>query len=311
MVKKFWGMKSGLAICVLIFFISGCGSKEAESYESIQSSLSEKGITLYGIGETTSQKEKNREESAGYNFDYDRTVDYTDYSSFLKKIWIVEDWDNGINYPISIVITQIEKGYIKGCFLIDDFIKSDYFYSLDEREKIPEFCGMIYSGTSECEYDYKDGRLGTLTITFCGNDRIEVELDGDEAQCFTLRPYNISDEKFLDEPTFYEVELDSWGTVTLFYANLDCNHPIPCIFLLNDNGDVIYEFNGSFHTGSEVLEIFIDDMNGDGMRDVEVVTYFPEVPDAYRFEWYFFQTEEVFFNMGLSNLLGKEWGDVW
>ena len=58
-----------------------------------------------------------------------------------------------------------------------------------------------------------------LKILFCDNDRIKVELEGNETKQYLLRPYNISDEKFSEELTTIEVELDSWGTVYLAYGN--------------------------------------------------------------------------------------------
>ena len=81
---------------------------------------------------------------------------------------------------------------------------------------------MIYDRTAECEYDYKNGSVGALAIIFCENDRIEVRLNGNEEQSYLLRPYNVSDEMFLGEPVTIEVELDSWGKVTLLCALITC-----------------------------------------------------------------------------------------
>lgn len=283
-----------------------CGLKVEESNEIIQDSLSEKKINQWKSEETIPWEEEYEEEAVADAFIDDRTVDLTDFSSYLKKIWIVEKWDFGADYPVSLVITQIEEGYIEGYFRLDGFVGSDYFRLGEWQDKIPKFYGLIYDGTAKCEYDYRDGREGVLTIAFCGNDRIEVEVDRDEAQIYLLRPYHISDIKFRDDPTSYNVELDCWGTVTLFYANVDANHSLPWVLLLNEKGDILYAFSGRFHTGSEVLEIVIEDMNGDGLKDVEVITYFPSVPNEYRFEWFFFQLEDGIFYMGLCNGFGNE-----
>lgn len=223
----------------------------------------------------------------------DRIIDLTDYSSYLKKIWIVEGWNDGAAYPVSLVITQMEEGYIKGYFCVDEFIIFYYQNLALWKDRTPEFAGAIYDGTAECEYDYKNGSVGTLSITFCENDRIEVRLDGNEEESYLLRPYNISDEKFLDEPTTIEVELDSWGTVTLFYANYEFNYP--WVLLINEQGDILYFFDGYWIDSIEVLDINVEDINGDGLKEVEVVTYFPDFPDEYRFECYFCQMEEGVF----------------
>lgn len=75
-------------------------------------------------------------------------------------------------------------------------------------------------------------------------------------------------------------------------------------FLINEQGDILYEFSAGYQNDSEVLEIIVEDMNEDGLKDVEVVTYFSDMPDVYRFEWYFYQEEDGFFNFGLSKMLG-------
>ena len=265
--------------------LSGCGDKGTKMLSSTD--VTEENSNL--------PDGENQEETVSSEPVDDKSVDLADYSSYLKKIWIVEGWNDGADYPASLVITQIEKGYIKGYFCIDGFITFYYWNRALWKDRTPEFAGAIYDGTAECEYDYKNGRIGTFSITFCENDRIEVQLDGNEEQSHLLRPYNISDVEFLGEPMTMEVELDSWGTVTLFYAILDARHPCPLVFLLNEQGNIIYEFFGGFHNGSEVLDIVIEDFNGDNLKDVEVVTSFSADSDAYRFEWYFYQLENGLF----------------
>ena len=233
-----------------------------------------------------------------------RAVDLTDYRAYLKKIWIVEGWNlayDGDTYPISLVITQMEEGYIRGYLEIGHSVTYNYMNLDIWKDKTPEFEGMIYDGTAECEYDYKDGREGTLAITFCENDRIEVELDGNKEQRYLLRPYNISDEEFCDEPTFHEVELDSWGTVTLCYATYNARHPYPWVLLLNEQGDILYRFTG-FINGSEVSEVIIEDMNGDGLQDVEIVTC---MSDSYWDKDYYYQMQNGLFYKDWSSFLTR------
>lgn len=40
----------------------------------------------------------------------DKELDAADYSAYLKKIWIVDEWESGGDYPVSLVLTGIEKG---------------------------------------------------------------------------------------------------------------------------------------------------------------------------------------------------------
>ena len=74
---------------------------------------------------------------------------------------------------------------------------------------------------------------------------------------------------------------------------MDTLHPYPWVLLINEQGNILYQFRSGFRNGGEVKEIIIEDMNGDGLKDVEVVTYFGD-PEGYRFEWYFYQGENGF-----------------
>ena len=46
--------------------------------------------------------------------------DTTDYSQYINKIWIIDD--SKPNFEISVVITQIEQGHIKGYFMWNEMI---------------------------------------------------------------------------------------------------------------------------------------------------------------------------------------------
>lgn len=281
--------------------MAGCDSKDRESVESIQDSLAEEKTDQWESKDTVFQNEESEENSVVEEPVLDRTVDLTNYSAYIKKMWIVEGWDReyyGDSYSISLVIIQIEEGRIRGYFCINDSIDFYYMHLDVWRDVVPEFNGIIYDGTAECECDYKDGREGKLAITFCENDRIEVRLNDNEKQSYLLRPYNISDEIFRKEPTSYEVELDSWGIVTLFYSTSDSRHSIPRVLLTNNQGDILYDFSTGYAHGSEVLEIVIEDANGDGLQDVKVVTDFSLFPDEDRTEWFFYQIEDGLFSEG-------------
>lgn len=109
-----------------------------------------------------------------------------------------------------------------------------------------------------------------LKILFCDNDRIKVELEGNETKQYLLRPYNISDEKFSEELTTIEVELDSWGTVYLAYGNYASRHSIPRVMLINNQGDILYIFSGNYQHGSMVCDVVIEDIDGDRLKDIRV-----------------------------------------
>lgn len=222
----------------------------------------------------------------------DNVIDPIDYSTYLKKIWIKKEWnseDHG--WSDSLVITQMENGHIEGYY---GSVKDDYFNLPVNQDGLYPFTGEIFDGIAECEYEYVDGRNKPLTITFYENDCIRVEPDGDAYRNCLFRPYHVSDWQFRGEPTSYEAELDSWGTVTLFYANLEDRHSYPWVLLLDDQGDILYKFPGRFRIDSEVSEVIIEDVNGDGLKDVEVITRMNGT-DEDRMEWFFYQMEDGLF----------------
>ena len=208
----------------IIFCLASCGDKEAE---------------LHGTTNVTKENSKlpdgeNQEVTSDKSV-IDKVVDLTDYGAYLKKLWIVEGWNDGAAYPVSLVITQMEEGSIKGYFCVDEFITFYYRNLALWKDRTPEFAGVIYDGTAKCEYDYKNGSVGSLSITFCENDRIEVRLDGNEKQSHLLKPYNVSDVEFLDEPTTIEVELDSWGMVT-YFPDFPDEYQYKCYFYQMEEG---------------------------------------------------------------------------
>lgn len=134
-----------------------------------------------------------------------------------------------------------------------------------------------------------------LKILFCDNDRIKVELEGNETKQYLLRPYNISDEKFSEELTTIEVELDSWGTVYLAYGNYASRHSIPRVMLINNQGDILYIFSGNYQHGSMVCDVVIEDIDGDRLKDIRVDTTLDKENPMSMFEAYFYQKESGLF----------------
>ena len=174
------------------------------------------------------------------------------------------------------------------------------------------FQGRIYDGTAECKYiDASQNRQEAFRFMFCGNDRIQAELGDDKEQQYLLRPYNIfTDVNLCGEPTSFEVDLDSWGTVLIAYANMDCNHSYPYTALINNQGDILYVFWGTYLThvtSSSVYDVIVTDMNGDGRKDIEIITFFDYFDsDNIAGEAYFYQIENGMFYLGLENTFTHE-----
>lgn len=224
-------------------------------------------------------------------------LDAVDYSAYLKKIWIVDGWEEGRDYPVSLVIYGCENKNIYGYLKFDENVMP-YYCDLKSYGKkyVCPFQGVINDRTALCEYvDSYDKRQGTIQLTFYDNDRIEVELEGNGEKQYLLRPYNISDENFSEELKTIEVELDSWGMVYLAYANYDNVHSIPGVMLINEQGDILYNFSGHYQQGSRVCDVMLEDMNGDGLKDIKVGTTFAQEETEPMFEAFFYQEESGLF----------------
>lgn len=298
MKKRINKIRFKVIILFIIIVVTGCGIKKEEADEKRQ-------VDSYKTeGRISANKDKKTENNEN------EIADEIDYSFYLKKTWIVDGWEKDErrrDYPISIIFTKIEGKYIEGYFDIEGMVSSGYYYFLNNAYREPDrFQGMLYAGTAECKYDDSNGRNGTFNLKFYDTDRIEVQLEDDETQIYLLRPYNLSNEEFRDYQVSYEIDLDSWGIVNMFYANSDNNHSLPLVFLTNEQGDILYDFTAAYQSDSEVQDIIIEDINGDGLKDVEVVTFFSAIPDAYRFEWYFYQRENGTFYLELTNMFGSD-----
>lgn len=228
-----------------------------------------------------------------------RNSDNIEDGSYLKKTWITDGASDhgGKIFPLSLIITQISNGIVEGHIAFDEMVQ--YNYDGTWRDIYPAFCGTIHKGKAYCRYIDKEGNLSSLELTFCDEHWIQAMLDGDENQSYQLRPYNVADNYYINEPTRVEVELSGWGTATLFYANDLSNHTTPDIMLINEEGDVLYNFEGKlgYQSGTEVLDVIVRDMNRDGMDDVEIITCgFDGIgSEKWCAEWYYYQREDGMF----------------
>ncbi len=111
---------------------------------------------------------------------------------------------------------------------------------------------------------------------------------------YIFRPYNIGDIADFQLSTGVPqqtVEIETWGQVTLVAGVIQINKPYPCIYFVDEHDDILYKFEASYQTGSEVCEISVDDFDSDGLRDVKIITYFPRALDIETIERVFYQME--------------------
>ena len=281
-----------LGNCLIIGILLGCGAKERYHPNSTAASTQEV-VTDEPVD--------------------DRSIDLTDYSSYLRKVWCMkgENTDSPYpdnNVPVSFVITQIEEGSIQGYFVDTPFVYADYFCLPRHEKHTHEFYGTIYDGTAECRCDYKDGREGTLTITFCGDDRIEAVLDGNNKKRCLLRPYRITDADYFvtylyGETIDLETELGNWGTVSIHAVNPFQTYVGPYLFLLNEQGDVLYMIEDEFLEDFEILNVIVEDMNEDGLEDMMVTTSVSYLQDG---DWVAYEYERPLYQLENGQFVGGD-----
>ncbi len=220
------------------------------------------------------------------------------YDEYIKKKWVAEDW-HGENYLYNAIfsfrIFQVEGDMIKGTFATQDYDTSG------------RFTGSIVGYMAECQlYNYNSEKIGTLTLKFLENDRIDatIELTKTYEICkhYVFRPYNIMDVGNLRIHQELErtVELDEWGQVNIVAGVLEGNKPYPVVYLTNIQGDILHDFSASYQVASEVYEIEVNDFDGDGFQDIKIITYFPYEPDSVFFERIFYQMQDGGFKQGES-----------
>lgn len=207
----------------------------------------------------------------------------------MKKVWVVDGMENGDIYfgPFSFCITDMQRGMIMGQYRYNGIATWEY----DERDGKGEFTGKIRNGRVECSFQSEDGNEADLILTSWGNMRVEAEVgclrNGDEWQysreskeTYRFRPYNLSDVEnitVLEEHSF-EMELNSWGHIRFVAARIDnrgLGRYYPATYLTDIEGNVLYRFGSNEYTaGEEIYDVVIEDINGDGLKDIGVITWF-------------------------------------
>lgn len=261
-------------------------------------------VMLFGLMISTPKSGQSVEDNPPKNPDekQDRiNTDHMVYDSYCKKTWVVdgEDFYDGYGFSLSIIITRIGEGTVEGHIALNN---GTVRYNIDGtwNDSYPEFRGTVHNGKALCKYMDKKGETHSFDLTFHDENCIQAMMDGDENKSYMLRPYNISDLYYINEPTQFEAELDGWGTVTVFYANSLSNHTTPNVMLIDENGNILFDFVGGtygYQSGTEVLDIIIRDMNRDGLEDMEIITcgFDGMGEEKWCAEWYFYQQKDGMF----------------
>jgi len=240
-----------------------------------------------------------------------------DYNHYIKKIWVLDDWTDFSEYPFSFFITTVEENTIEGKIQIGAIAEPDFFYyRMQPSVYLGSFAGTIENNIARCEFSTEDGNSGVITLNF--NDKTMVEaaieylLKSEPYQSYEngrylFRPYNISDIDNIvpDKVLCLEVDLNSWGNVRFITVETDTGKIRHSkAYLIDENENILYEFRAPFSSAFEVVEIEVNDINSDGLKDIMIIsqlTYEDKYEDT-KINYIFYQLESgLFYNSALED----------
>ena len=195
---------------------------------------------------------------------------------------------------------------MEGKMVTGEIAECFYFEPLGSQKYLGNLLGSIIDGVYQCHFKDGAGNEGDFELEFLKNDRIKGTIRYDHKEeyyedtqmdgTYLFRPYNISDWEYviIDKDKSFEVNLDSWGDVHFVVGVMAINKSYPVAFLTNEQNDILFNFGAPYQNASEIREVVIDDMNGDGLKDVKIVTHFPFETDEgepWHWDWMFYQLQ--------------------
>ena len=222
------------------------------------------------------------------------------YAQCLNKIWIRTDIqiEESPEKNFSFIIKELEEDYVEGHYMIHRNIINL------KKESLCYFTGYIKDSQIKCQLWNENNEVGSMVIEYISDDKLQVYIeysdDVEEKELHSesiFKIYNIEDLKetdiILDYNRAVTTELDRQGKVQLLPGLMLIRKAYPVVFMINEQGDILYEFNANFINGCRIEEFDIMDMNGDGLKDIDIITYFG---DTESFHWLFYQNEDGSFS---------------
>lgn len=222
----------------------------------------------------------------------------------VNKIWVEENWDGNLySYP-SFRITHIGNGEIEGRFVTGWLARPDSIFDTQQSwGYLGKLWGTVHDNIAECHFNEESGNEGTLRMDFLENGMVEVSIKYTSRNSameekfrdgiFCFRPYNLRDDLLIikEEEKTFQAELEIWGNV---YLKAECRDTgkaqYPWLYMTDTEGNILYEFNAPYLTGTKIGNIVVEDMDADGLKDIYVITYFEG--DEVAQEWCFYQLED-------------------
>ena len=304
-------------ICIVLvcaILSVGCGGEESQmtssGSEEIETIMMQ---TEQNISKFLVEYEKKNEEMIMSLNTMPTFEEMENLKACMKKIWIIdaEEGEEVDSTLFSFYITNIQGRVIEGKYQYGGIITPECYEKGYEMENKGTFIGEIQHEKIECCFYDEDGNEGKMTFISWENTRIEAEIEcskttvvwqdnGEVNGIYWFRPYHffdISDVTVQDEHSF-ELDLDSWGHVYLVSArvdNVELGRYYPATYLTDLEGNILYYFHPGYLAGTEIYDIIVEDMNGDGLKDIGVITGFSFYDNGNRkqlIRWNFYQMED-------------------
>ena len=295
---------------------AGAGNGTVEVYHNVVLNIKQHydGITLIGIEEKVLfQIRADLDKAIEKQIQMEYEASY-DYGIFLHKIWILANCETEYGQvpddSFSFYITRIEKGKIEGNISTGRYIARPNYYtnSVSGTRNFPEFSGTLLKRNARCYFEDAYGNGARLEIELIDENHITASVEyvdvvneekavSAEGQ-YNFRPYNLSDEEsWRTVNVTIERDMGIWGNVQIVGGVSDTGRVnYGFAYLVNENGDIFYEFGAPFRTGAQIVDIYTEDYNRDGRMDVKFIEQYCQ-DDTESFEWLFLQREDGTFDL--------------
>jgi hypothetical protein len=223
------------------------------------------------------------------------------YDDYIRKKWILQEDDiSGLEMYVDFIISKMEDGRIVGELNITDYREGNaHLLSF-----VSTFDGTIRRNEATCQYDDKAGNTGEIKLRFVAKDEITVSFKPIKKAEATISPpegtfafssdniHNITDFR-IDEKQSFGINLNSWGNVNFVSGQIVGGNHVPLLlFLVNDDGDILYEFPEPMPYQMLVKEASFEDVNDDGRNDLIVVAVGEYETITSYSTWIYFQKED-------------------
>lgn len=256
-----------------------------------------------------------------------------DYSEYLDRIWFVKTEEKPYTTPFAFYFTEIEENNITGKIDLGGWINMNKNWN-ESVNVTANISGKIVNGMAFCDFESDYGSNGKLIVMGWEDGQLIIHLEkmkedsiSEDDGIYLCQAHNIADLRnvFVVDQCTFETNLDSWGdiwiTTVQTYIDEDGNF-YSDVYMTTEEGDILNKFDLGTYPNMKVADIEIEDVDGDGLKDVAITTVFKDyeeeignIEDERAIKWMSYQTEMGNFlekeAIDLRNNLPLETGYIW